>query len=79
MSSQSRTSNPFSLGRVGDLLFVRQTPMLQAQTHSTLASRFAAWRANREAAKELATLSDRELADIGLTRSEIPSALKNRR
>lgn len=32
---------------------------------------FAAWRVERVAAAELALLSDRELADIGLSRSDV--------
>jgi uncharacterized protein YjiS (DUF1127 family) len=37
---------------------------------------FTAWRVERVAAAELALLSDRELADIGLTRSDIGRVLQ---
>ncbi len=35
---------------------------------------FSAWRRERQAAAELGSLTDRELADIGLTRSDISRA-----
>ncbi len=35
---------------------------------------FLEWRANREAAAELATMSDHELMDIGMTRADIGRA-----
>jgi uncharacterized protein YjiS (DUF1127 family) len=34
------------------------------------------WYSNREAASELAAMSDYELADIGLTRSDLPRVFK---
>jgi uncharacterized protein YjiS (DUF1127 family) len=75
--------NQFSLGKFGDMLFVRQTPMLCAETHpsitSRLAGRFNAWRERRSAAAELTGMSDRELADIGVTRQEIPTLIRIRR
>jgi uncharacterized protein YjiS (DUF1127 family) len=72
----TKLHNQFSLGKVGDLLFARQTPLLEAETRPSIASRFAAWRQRRAAVAELSALSDRELADIGLTRQEIPTAVK---
>jgi len=38
-----------------------------------LIARFAAWRIYRRTVAELSALSDRELDDIGLIRSEIPT------
>ena len=43
----------------------------------TLASAWAAWRQRRRAYAELASLDDRSLADIGVTRSEIPYVLSH--
>jgi uncharacterized protein YjiS (DUF1127 family) len=83
MSSSSYSSNPLSLGKFGELLFVRQTPMLQAETHpsilSDLSGRFNAWRERRAAAAELAGLSDRQLADIGVSRSRISQVVSDKR
>ena len=46
-------------------------------THSAraLAVRFADWRARQRAYAELSALDDRDLADIGVSRSEIPYLL----
>lgn len=41
----------------------------------TLAQHFAEWRHRQQAYAELAALDDRSLADIGITRSEIPYVL----
>ena len=38
----------------------------------TITEKFAAWRRYREAVRELAQLSDRELEDIGVRRGDIP-------
>jgi uncharacterized protein YjiS (DUF1127 family) len=48
---------------------------LEALGVTSLFARLADWRERRQAAAELYALSDRELADIGLTRSEIDRAL----
>jgi len=40
-----------------------------------LIGRFEGWRARERAYRELSALDDRSLADIGLTRSEIPYIL----
>ena len=40
-----------------------------------LARRFADWRARQRAYEELSSLDDRSLADIGITRSDIPFLL----
>jgi uncharacterized protein YjiS (DUF1127 family) len=67
-------------GKFGDLLFARQAPVLSAPTHpgilSGVAARFTAWHKRRAAIAELSALSDRELADIGITRDQIPTAVK---
>ena len=67
--------NSFSLGKVGSLLFVRQTPMFAAKRHPTLLGSLKAWRERRAAKAELASLSDRELADIGISRQDISSVV----
>ncbi|WP_043828911.1 DUF1127 domain-containing protein [Muricoccus aerilatus] len=43
-----------------------------------MVSGFAAWMQRRRAEAELLSLTDRELADIGITRSDIPSILSGR-
>lgn len=40
-----------------------------------LVARFAAWRARQRAYAELSSLDDRDLADMGISRSEIPYIL----
>jgi uncharacterized protein YjiS (DUF1127 family) len=67
--------NNSALGKIGDLLFVRQTPALNAETHKGIVTRFSEWRQRRKAELELSRLSDRELADIGLTRQQIPGVV----
>jgi uncharacterized protein YjiS (DUF1127 family) len=71
--------NRTNLGKFGDLLFARQTPMVAAERHKGILDSFADWRARRAAKAELSSLSDRELADIGLTRQEIPHAVRGQR
>jgi uncharacterized protein YjiS (DUF1127 family) len=44
-----------------------------------IASRYAAWRRNEQAFAELSSLDDRSLADIGITRAEIPYVLAHAR
>lgn len=68
-----------TLGKFGDLLFARQSPMVAAERHKGLLASLAAWRARRAAKAELSSLSDRELADIGITRQDIPAAVRNNR
>ncbi len=87
MSTQNQTSNILSPGKLGskfgDLLFTRQPAVLGAKTHkslvASLSSRLGAWRERRLAAAELASLSDRELADIGVSRHEIPEVVYGRK
>jgi len=67
--------NHFSLGKFGAMLFARQTPMVGAERHKGLFEQFNDWREHRAATRELSGLSDRELADIGLTRQEISAAV----
>ena len=67
--------NHSTLGKFGALLFARQTPMVGAERHQGLLAQFSAWRDRRAATRELSGLSDRELADIGLTRQEIAAAV----
>ena len=40
-----------------------------------LAARYADWRSRQRAFAELSALDDRDLADIGISRSEIPYVL----
>jgi uncharacterized protein YjiS (DUF1127 family) len=77
MSSTIQNHN--AIAKIGSLLFARQTPMLAAERHQGIVESIKSWRARRAAAAELAALSDRELADIGLTRQEIPAALRGQR
>jgi uncharacterized protein YjiS (DUF1127 family) len=72
-------SDQRSLSKFGALLFARQTPLVEAERHSSLLGQFNAWRARRAATAELSGLSDRELSDIGLTRQEIPVAVRRGR
>ena len=72
----SNISTPSSLSKLGALLFARQTPAVAPEQHKSLREAFKAWRALRTAENELYSLSDRDLADIGLTRQEIPLAVR---
>ncbi len=61
-----------SLSKLGAMVLAwpaGQAPLLQA---------FTAWRQRRAAAAELHGMSDRNLADIGLTRQDIPGVLRRR-
>lgn len=73
MSSTIRNQTPLS--RVGSLVFARQTPYVAAERHASLLTKLRDWRARRAAAAELSSLSDRSLADIGLTRDDIPTVV----
>ncbi len=81
--NHNQVSSAMSLGKFGDLIFTRQAPVSGADTHRGflpgLVARFQTWRAERAASAELAGLSDRELADIGVTRQQIPSLTRIRR
>jgi len=72
-------SDQLSLSKFGALLFARQTPRVEAERHASLLTQLNTWRARRAAETELSGLSDRELADIGLTRQEIPVVVRRGR
>ena len=42
----------------------------------SLALRIAAWRRYREAVRELSHYSDRELRDLGISRTDIPDVVR---
>jgi uncharacterized protein YjiS (DUF1127 family) len=46
---------------------------------SVILSSFRQWRRSRETARQLEALTDRELSDIGLTRGDIPQAVRQGR
>jgi uncharacterized protein YjiS (DUF1127 family) len=46
-------------------------PTRTARAAANLVRRFIAWRSRRAAMAALAMMSDRELADIGITRSDL--------
>ena len=75
----ANTINHFSLGKFGALLFTRQPGFPEAPEHKGVFAALAEWRRRRRAAAELSGLSDRDLADIGLTRQEIPQAARRGR
>ena len=75
----SNTINHFSLGKFGAFLFARQPGFPQAPRHKSLFGALAAWRNRRRATTELSGLSDRNLADIGVTRQEIPEVVRRGR
>jgi uncharacterized protein YjiS (DUF1127 family) len=68
--------NPTTLGKLGALVFERQAPIADAKRHDTLVNQFRAWRERRAVAAELNRLSDRCLADIGLTREGVDEMLR---
>jgi uncharacterized protein YjiS (DUF1127 family) len=81
--NHNQVSSAMSLGKFGDLIFTRQTPVSGADTHrglfSAIFGRLQNWRAERAASAELARLSDRELSDIGVSREQIASLTRIRR
>lgn len=72
----STIKNQATLSRIGSLVFARQTPNVAAERHASLLNNLRRWRDRRTAAEELRSLSDRNLADIGLTRDDIPSVIR---
>jgi uncharacterized protein YjiS (DUF1127 family) len=58
-------------GDRGSVRAKSQPGWLSRQLHA-----LSTWSRNREAAAELASMSDYELADIGLTRSDLPRVFK---
>jgi uncharacterized protein YjiS (DUF1127 family) len=81
--NHNQSSGQLSLGKFSGMFFTRQTRFMDAKTHpgifSAFLKRINAWRVERAAANELSGLSDRELADIGLTRLDIPTVVRIRR
>ena len=81
--NHNQVSSAMSLGKFGDLIFTRQRPVSGANTHRSIFSavlgRLQNWRAERAASAELAGLSDRALADIGISREQIASLTRIRR
>jgi len=49
----------------------RNAPLIK-----TLTSKYSAWRRFRESVRELSRLSDRELGDLGIGRSDIVTVVK---
>lgn len=80
MTTISNFLSPAKVGsRLGAVLFTRQQRFNDAPRHKSLFGALAEWRRRRLAAAELTGLSDRELADIGLSRQEIPEVLRRGR
>jgi len=52
---------------------------LLSQALHQIGLRYAAWRRRQQALAELSQLDDRSLADIGITRGEIPYVIANPR
>jgi uncharacterized protein YjiS (DUF1127 family) len=75
MSSTIR--NQATLSRIGSLVFARQTPLVSAERHASLLNALRGWRERRAATMELSSLSDRNLADIGLTRGDISRVVRS--
>jgi uncharacterized protein YjiS (DUF1127 family) len=61
-------------GHATDASFVTPLAWLRSGVRAVLAA-YRAWRARERAAEELYTLDDRALADLGLSRAEIPFIL----
>jgi uncharacterized protein YjiS (DUF1127 family) len=72
----STTQNHATLSKIGSLVFSRQTPRASAERHAPLLKALRNWRERRAATAELSALSDRSLADIGLTRGDIARAVR---
>jgi uncharacterized protein YjiS (DUF1127 family) len=68
-----------TLSKLGALMFSRRSPLVEAERQQGVLAQFSSWRARRSAEAELSALSDRELADIGLTRQEIPAVVRRGR
>ncbi len=85
MTTISNFLSPAKVGsRLSGLLFTRpvfkrQAGYANAPRHKSVLGAFAEWRRRRHAATELNSLSDRELADIGVSRQEIPDVLRRGR
>src|SRR5689334_10523766 len=77
-ASTSKDQLTFTLGNlsyIGPEFDIDAKPVVKPEKRGLLAAvmaRVAAWRRRREVMAEMAMMSDRELADIGLTRSDLP-------
>jgi uncharacterized protein YjiS (DUF1127 family) len=69
--------NQTILGKFSELMFARQPRLATAERHQSLRASFNNWRARRAAKAELSRLSDRELADIGVTRQDIADVVNH--
>ena len=72
----STIQNHSTLSKFGSLIFARQTPYAAAERHPSLLNSLRSWRERRATTAELSALSDRNLADIGLTRADIPAVVR---
>jgi uncharacterized protein YjiS (DUF1127 family) len=70
------TFNHGALAKFGAFFFVPQAPRAGAKRHTGLLNALRRWRERRAAIAELSSLSDRDLADIGLTRDDLPALYK---
>jgi uncharacterized protein YjiS (DUF1127 family) len=77
-ASTAKDHLTFTLGNVsyiGPEFDIDARPVVNPEKPGWLAAvmaRVAAWRRRREVMAEMAMMSDRELADIGLARSDLP-------
>jgi uncharacterized protein YjiS (DUF1127 family) len=64
----------FSLGNLSyiDSSYDEQLPASPATRRRSIFGRLHEWRQRRQVAAELALMTDRELADIGLSRADLP-------
>jgi uncharacterized protein YjiS (DUF1127 family) len=75
-------TNKFSSGKFGALIATPETSYAAPRRRKSLKGLFKAWkawRALRAAENELANLSDRDLADIGIVRCEIRRVVRSGR
>ncbi|WP_298283412.1 DUF1127 domain-containing protein [Acidocella sp.] len=73
------TTTAFNHGnsaKFGGLFFVPQALRSGSPLRVELANAFRRWRERRSAIAELDSLSERELADIGLSRADLPALYK---
>lgn len=68
-----------ALSKLGTMIFSRRSPLVEAERQAGVLVQLMRWRERRAAEAELSALSDRELADIGLTRQEIPVVVRRGR
>jgi uncharacterized protein YjiS (DUF1127 family) len=69
-------NNQSALSKFSELFFARQTPSATAERHKGIAATIQDWMERRRAETELSNLSDRDLADIGLSRADIRTAVR---